>query len=212
MDAPHRCPQYTGPTRARNVRGMREGTQSDPDSSSSEGHAPTSPASPRADGPLAGDAVGRFQIERTLGAGGMGIVFAAHDPELDRTVAVKLLRGDAWSMGRDRARFLREARAMARLRHPNVVAIHDAGEHDGRPYIAMELLEGPTLAAWSRAAPRPWREVRDVLVAAGRGLLAAHAGGLIHRDFKPANVVLAAEGVRVVDFGLALATGDASHP
>ncbi|MEO7735616.1 MAG: serine/threonine-protein kinase [Kofleriaceae bacterium] len=157
----------------------------------------------------AGEAIGRFRVERHLGAGGMGQVYAAHDPELDRTVAVKVLHDTGGSSSRDRARFLREARAMARLRHSNVVTVHDVGEDDRRPYIAMELVDGPTLAGWLRAAPRSWREIRAKFVAAGRGLAAAHEAGMIHRDFKPSNVMCRNDGgVVVLDFGLAVHADD----
>src|SRR5262249_32920602 len=150
---------------------------------------------------------GRFRLVRELGAGGMGRVFAAEDPELERLVALKVVKDDFASL-ESRARFQREARAMARLRHPNVVTIHEGGEHEGELYIAMELLEGQTLAAWLQT-PRGWRATREVFLAAGRGLAAAHAAEVVHRDFKPANVFVGAAGVRVLDFGLALAAGDA---
>jgi tetratricopeptide (TPR) repeat protein/predicted Ser/Thr protein kinase len=153
-----------------------------------------------------GSALARFTLERRLGSGAMGEVWAARDPELDRTVAVKVL-APRWTSARARVRLLREAQALAKLRHENVVTVFDVGEERGRLYIAMELAEGQTLADWLRAKQRSWREVRDVFVAAGRGLAAAHAAGIVHRDFKPGNVLVGAAGVRVVDFGLA-ARGD----
>jgi predicted Ser/Thr protein kinase len=153
-----------------------------------------------------GAALARFTLERRLGSGAMGEVWAARDPELDRTVAVKVL-APRWTSARARVRLLREAQALAKLRHENVVTVFDVGEERGRLYIAMELAEGQTLADWLRAKQRSWREVRDVFVAAGRGLAAAHAAGIVHRDFKPGNVLVGAAGVRVVDFGLA-ARGD----
>lgn len=148
-----------------------------------------------------GAAFGRYLVLSCVGEGGMGVVYAAYDPDLDRRVAVKLLRLDA---EREEARLLREARAIARLQHPNVIAVHDVGLFEGRVFVAMELVEGTTVAQWLDARPRDWRAIVDVFVQAGRGLAAAHAVGLVHRDFKPANVLLGRDGrARVVDFGLA---------
>ncbi len=151
--------------------------------------------------------LGRYILLEQLGAGGMGLVFAAYDPQLDRRVALKLLRRELASDvdGDARARVLREARAMARLSHPHVVTVHEVGEEDGRIYIAMEHAAGGTLRAWTRTEPkRGWREIVRLFVAAGRGLAAAHAAGVIHRDFKPENVLITADGEpRVADFGLA---------
>jgi len=153
-----------------------------------------------------GTAVDRYVIERRLGAGAMGVVYAARDPQLDRQVAIKLLRGRDDDEGL-RARLLREAQALARVDHANVVAVHDVGPYDGQVFVAMELVRGDTLRAWL-AKPRAWRDVLAVVVAAGRGLAAAHAAGLVHRDFKPDNVLVGDDGVaRVTDFGLARATG-----
>ncbi len=150
-----------------------------------------------------GSRVGRYVIERTLGAGGMGVVYVARDPELDRRVAIKLLR--AGTPGR---RLRREAQALARLDHPNVVAIYDVGEHQGQCFVAMALVEGKTLRQWL-ATPRPIRETIRVIIEAGRGLAAAHAGGLIHRDLKPDNVFVSDRGHALVgDFGLARALDD----
>ena len=152
-----------------------------------------------------GDCLGRYTIRERLGAGGMGEVFAAHDPELDRVVAIKVIRPEvSGASPQARARFQREAQAMARLNHPNVVAVHDAGMIGDRVFVAMELVEGPTLAAWLAGGPRSWREVVDVFLQAGRGLAAAHAAGMVHRDFKPSNVIIG-DRVRVADFGLARA-------
>lgn len=147
--------------------------------------------------------VGRYTLLRRLGQGGMGVVHEAYDPELDRRVAVKLLRPRRGGTTAH-IRLLREAQALARLSHPNVVAVHDVGEDDGRVFVAMELVDGPTLKAWSEAEDRDWREIVETFVAAGRGLEAAHATGMVHRDFKPSNVLVPTDGpVRVVDFGLA---------
>ncbi|MCA9706677.1 MAG: serine/threonine protein kinase [Myxococcales bacterium] len=152
--------------------------------------------------------VGRYVIERRVGAGAMGVVYLAHDPELDRRVAIKLIRTPdrASPTPEARERLEREARALARVRHPNVVAIHDVGRHDGRVFVVMEYVEGTTLEQrlGGADAPCPWREAVALLTAAGRGLLAAHEAGLVHRDFKPTNVLVDERGrVQVTDFGLA---------
>ncbi len=154
--------------------------------------------------PLPG-AIGRYRINTKIGEGGMGVVYAAFDPELQRDVAVKLirsgqLRGDLQQASQ---RLRREAQITAQLAHPNVVTIYDVGESDGGVYIAMEHVDGPSLARWIRQDARTWREVITMFFGAGRGLAAAHDAGLIHRDFKPANVLVGDRRARVVDFGLA---------
>ncbi len=159
-----------------------------------------------------GDSIGRYVVLRRIGAGGMGVVYAAYDPQLDRRVALKLLRtGVGLGEGEARARLVREAQAIAQLSHPHVVAVYDVGTAAGGDvYIAMEFVEGDTLTTWLSRWERTWREVVDMFVDAGRGLAAAHAVGLLHRDFKPDNVLVGADGrVRVTDFGLArsLVTG-----
>jgi hypothetical protein len=146
--------------------------------------------------------IGRFQIQRMLGAGGMGVVYAATDPQLGRTVALKLIQPTS-AGAHATERLLREAQAMARLQHPNVVAIHEAGVHGGQVFLTMEYVDGGTLDAWLRARPRGWHEVLGVLAQAGEGLAAAHAAGLVHRDFKPANVLMSGARARISDFGLA---------
>jgi serine/threonine protein kinase len=153
-----------------------------------------------------GDRVGRYLVLSTLGAGGMGVVFAAYDPQLDRKVALKLLRSGVQLNSKDaQKRLRREAQAIAQLSHPNVVGVYDVGTTDeGDLYIAMEFVEGDTLTTWLEAYPRTWREILDVFLQAGRGLVAAHGVGLLHRDFKPDNVLVGGDGrVRVTDFGLA---------
>jgi len=146
--------------------------------------------------------IGRYRVIGTLGRGGMGTVLEAVDDALERRVALKLLHHDV--PARDRGRLLREARALARLSHPNVVQVHDVGESP-LPFIAMKLVRGKTLAEWQRARP-PWRACVRAYLQAGRGLAAAHAKRLVHRDFKPSNCLIDDEGrVRVMDFGLARA-------
>jgi tetratricopeptide (TPR) repeat protein len=172
-------------------------------------------ARPRsADSPLRpGDRVGRYVVLTRVGAGGMGVVYAAYDPELDRNVALKLLHADEPSEVRVRRqqRLLLEAQAMAKLDHPNVVTVHDVGSHEEVVYVAMEFIEGETLADWRRGRTRGWREIVDVFIAAGRGLAAAHERGLVHRDFKPDNVMVGpGTRVRVMDFGLARAAQSSS--
>ncbi|MGE0548300.1 MAG: serine/threonine-protein kinase [Kofleriaceae bacterium] len=150
----------------------------------------------------AGSMLGRYRLERELGSGGMGVVHAAFDPDLERRVALKVLR----TSGADEAkkRLLREARAMARLAHPNVVTVHEVGTANGRDYVAMEIVDGDTLADWLRAQTRAPAEIVEAFVAAGRGLAAAHAAGIVHRDFKPHNVLRSKHGrIVVTDFGLA---------
>ncbi|MBK6919478.1 MAG: serine/threonine protein kinase [Deltaproteobacteria bacterium] len=163
-------------------------------------------------GPRAASMIGRYIVVERLGAGGMGIVYAAYDPELDRKVALKLLfRRDAGDV--DRERLVREAKAMAKLAHPNVVHVYDVGEHEGRIFIAMEYVRGSTLRAWARAERRTWREVLAVCLDAGEGLAAAHAAGIIHRDFKPDNVLIGEDGrARVLDFGLARSASEPTSP
>src|SRR5262249_18833102 len=134
----------------------------------------------------------------------------AFDPQLNRSIALKLLRADAGDE-LQQARLLREAQAMARLSHPNVVAVYDAGEHDGRVFVAMELIAGKTLEKWLAEERRSLGAIVDVMVAAGRGLAAAHAAGLVHRDFKPGNVLIG-ERVCVGDFGLARSGAEAGEP
>jgi serine/threonine protein kinase/tetratricopeptide (TPR) repeat protein len=161
-----------------------------------------------------GTAVSRYVILYEVGAGGMGVVYAAFDPELNRKIALKILTPKTKERQRsaDQAatRLMREAQAIARLSHPNVVTVYDVGRHGEAVFVAMEFIEGLTLSKWLEHEPRSEADIRRVFALAGRGLAAAHDAGLVHRDFKPDNVLVSAEErVRVLDFGLARA--DPSH-
>src|SRR5690606_1441989 len=163
-----------------------------------------------------GATIGRYVVLAPLGRGAMGTVLAALDPELDRKVALKVLHETA--RGGDRARLQREAQALARLSHPNVMILHDVGTWvdpaGGRHvFLAMELVVGHTLSDWLASAPRSVDAIVAVFAQAGRGLAAAHAAGLVHRDFKPHNVLVGSDGrVRVTDFGLARSFGEDTRP
>jgi serine/threonine protein kinase len=149
-----------------------------------------------------GASIGKYRLDRVLGSGGMGVVWAAFDPDLERPVAIKVLRSID-GVATLRTRLLREARAMARLKHPNILTVYEVGTDRNRDYIAMELIDGADLDAWLRARP-PRAEILAALFAAGRGLAAAHDAGLIHRDLKPHNILRGRDGsVYVTDFGLA---------
>jgi serine/threonine protein kinase/tetratricopeptide (TPR) repeat protein len=168
------------------------------------------PKEPDAAVALSISAVGRYRLQRVLGSGGMGLVYAAHDPELGREVAIKLMRPQTSGRidpSQGRARLLREAHAMAQLTHPNVIAVYDVGTFGDQVFIAMEYVEGNTLTRWLTAARRTWPDIVGMFVQAGRGLAAAHAKGILHRDFKADNVWVGEDGrARVLDFGLARAT------
>lgn len=157
----------------------------------------------------AGTRIGRYVLQQRLGRGGMGEVFRARDTELARDVALKLLHvGTARRTERARRRLLREAQALAQLNHPNVVGIYDAGSDGGDVFLAEELVEGESLRDWLKAKPRSRKEILATFLAAGRGLEAIHAAGLVHRDFKPDNVHVGSDGrVRVLDLGLARIAG-----
>ncbi|HEY4059566.1 MAG TPA: serine/threonine-protein kinase [Kofleriaceae bacterium] len=148
-----------------------------------------------------GSRLGRFVIERTIGSGGMGTVFAARDPDLDRPVAIKVLHAGTADRARQQ-RLLQEARAIAKLRHPNVVVVHEIGEHEQRLFVVMELVEGVSLREWLDAS-HTTDEKLAVLIAAARGLAHAHANGITHRDFKPENLMIGEGHAKVVDFGIA---------
>src|SRR6266496_701655 len=163
-----------------------------------------------------GSSIGRYIVLAMVGRGGMGEVYAAYDPELDRKVAVKLLRvkpGNGVSLAEGRTRTLREAQAIARLSHPNVVVVFDVGTFEDKVFIAMEYVEGNTVTYWLQVQQRAWKEILQVFTDAGRGLAAAHEKGLIHRDFKTDNVMVSRDRhVRVMDFGLARQVQEKSGP
>ncbi len=169
------------------------------------------------DGPALqrGTRLGRYVLLELLGSGAMGMVYTAEDPELKRRVALKLLRPGAGREDRatSTARLLREAQALARLADPNVTRVYDVGMAGSQVFLALELIDGQTLAEWLASGARTTAELLAQLVGAGRGLAAAHRAGLVHRDFKPGNVLVGADGAaRVTDFGLARGSGEPSHP
>ncbi|MEM7151894.1 MAG: serine/threonine-protein kinase [Myxococcota bacterium] len=171
-----------------------------------DAHTPTHKLArpPSSEALTPGERIGRYRLVQRIGRGGMGVVWEADDPELDRAVAIKLLleRGRADDRAQERLR--REGLALARLSHPNVVSIYDVGVHRGRVFLAMELVKGQTLSAWARRGPHSPKRMLEVLEAAAQGLGAVHDAGFVHRDFKPANVMLDDDGrVLVMDFGLA---------
>ena len=179
--------------------------------------------------------IGRYELRERIASGGGGAVFVGHDPAHDRTVAIKLLHsGHEHAEAPGRARLLREAQSLAKLSHPNIVRVLDVGEYDPAKlrlddlptksrgvFVVMEYVRGQTLSKWWSQAQRPWTEILEVMQVAGRALAATHARGIVHRDFKPANVMLAdpeaneqglAERVKVVDFGLARAERELTGP
>ncbi|HWB74761.1 MAG TPA: serine/threonine-protein kinase [Nannocystaceae bacterium] len=179
-------------------------SRSDPDSQRTDVDAPMPWV------PTEGERVGKHIVVDTLGEGAMGVVVRAYDGELDRAVAIKVVRprkgGSSANSDAARTRLLAEARALARVSHPNVVTVYEVGLHRGLVSVAMELVEGCDLHRWLRIEPRSWREVLEVMIAIGRGLEHVHAAGLVHRDVKPANILVGDDGrARVGDFGLARA-------
>lgn len=156
---------------------------------------PAAPATVTVTGTVAGASrIGKYVVLRQLGEGGMGVVVAAYDEELDRRVAIKLLRDKNPATPERRTRILREAQAMARVSHPNVVHVYEVGElsepgaAQSQVFIAMEFIDGMTLASWQQQPERTWEEILVLYTAAGQGLLAAHQSGLVHRDFKPEKI------------------------
>ena len=153
------------------------------------------------------DRIGRYRVLEPLGSGGMGVVLRARDPELERDVAIKIVRISALALARNesaRARLLAEARALARISHPNVVAVYEVGVHRGDVYLVMELVDGVDLDTWLRSDPRSIEEIVQVWIAVARGLARVHAAGLVHRDVKPPNIFVANDGaVKIGDFGIA---------
>ncbi|KIG16358.1 serine/threonine protein kinase [Enhygromyxa salina] len=157
--------------------------------------------------------IGPHRLIRRLGSGGMGEVFLAHDDQLDRPLAVKLVHAKLSHDDRFAERMRREGRALAKLTHPNVVHVYEVGEHEGRLFLAMEYIEGGTLGAWIRERSPDWKQVLEAYLRAGEGLVAAHAAGLTHRDFKPDNVLRGDDGrICVADFGLARVSANPSDP
>ncbi|HWB77770.1 MAG TPA: protein kinase, partial [Nannocystaceae bacterium] len=152
--------------------------------------------------------IGRYRVIERIGEGGMGVVFAVHDDELDRVVAIKILRSELAPGSAGRQRLVREAQATARLSHPNVVHVYEVGQQGDHVYMAMELVRGQTLRAWQTTA-RSWTDIVAIYRRVGEGLVAAHAESIVHRDFKPDNVLVGSEQrPQIVDFGLARASGD----
>lgn len=156
-----------------------------------------------------GQRVGRYWLLEPVGRGGMGVVYLGYDPELHRKVAVKLLHEEPGGKFIEPRRLLREAQALAQVSHPNLIHVYDVGTFEGRVFMAMEMVAGRSLSKWFKERP-PWQRVLEVMIAAGRGLVAAHGAGIVHRDLKPGNVILGDDGtVRVLDFGLARVKVDA---
>ena len=161
-----------------------------------------------------GSHIGPYIVLDQLGLGGMGVVYSAYDPKLDRKVALKVLRyeGHDETAAVARLRLVSEGRALARVSHPNVVAVYDVGTIDAEVYVSMELVEGQTLGQWRKATPRAWPEVVGMFVEIASGLVAVHDAGLVHRDVKPDNILIDAEGrPKVTDFGLARPEADATQ-
>src|SRR2546430_1743989 len=163
-----------------------------------------------------GATIGPYQVDREIGRGGMGVIFLAHDARLGRTVALKALPDDVASDPEHLQRFEREARVLASLSHPNVAAIYGLEESEGRRYLALEHIEGETLADRIKRGPLPLQEALEICIQIAAGVEAAHDGGVVHRDLKPSNVMITPnDQVKVLDFGLAkgrVATDESGLP
>src|SRR5579871_904097 len=147
--------------------------------------------------------IGQYKIESLLGEGGMGVVYRALDTRLNRPVAIKLLSND-FADAAARRRFQREAQMASALNHPHILTVYDAGEFEGRQYLVMEFVDGTTLKGWARDEKRTWRQIAEILTGVADGLAAAHAAGILHRDVKPENILVAKNGyAKLADFGLA---------
>ncbi|MCX4243052.1 serine/threonine-protein kinase [Paraliomyxa miuraensis] len=192
-------------------QGPSSGDDADLEATAPSGVEDVSPEPDQEEVLQSGTKAGRYMVLDRVGSGGMGVVYAAFDAELDRKVALKVLhaRAKPGTNTDGYKRLMREAQAMGKLSHPNVITVYDVGTFEGRVFIAMEFIDGPTLRGWLAQNPREWTEIVDVFVKAGRGLAAAHAAGLVHRDFKPDNVLIGRDGrVLVMDFGLARQAAD----
>jgi len=153
---------------------------------------------------MIGRTLGHYQITEKLGEGGMGVVYRAHDEQLDRDVAIKVLPAASFDDPSAKARLLREARTASRLNHPHICTIHEVGEHDGQAFIAMELVEGRRLSSLLERGALPVDEVQRYGIQLADALAHAHGRSIIHRDLKSANVIITPEGrAKVLDFGLA---------
>jgi len=180
------------------------GSESGSADATDAGLAPGEPVAGASDDALAGGEIGRYVLLRPLASGGMGIVYLAFDPELDRNVALKLVIPRRRARADEPDALVAEARALAKLSHPNVIQVYDVGRWGDRVYVALEYVAGSTLDDWLRRTPRTWREILGVLLDAGRGLSAAHRADICHLDVKPSNILIGDDGVvRVLDFGLA---------
>jgi serine/threonine protein kinase len=189
----------------------QDGPPAHPGTWVAEGEAQPIDPSSRLAMPKGFDRIGRYHVLKAIGEGGMGVVYSAFDEELDRRVAIKVLAADVATEFKGRTRIIREAQAMAKLSHPNVVHVYEVGEVSGHVYVAMEYVRGTTLREWLDGGARPLPERLEMILQAGEGLAAAHDSGIIHRDFKPENVMVGKDGrARVLDFGLARGEGEGS--
>src|SRR6516225_10650936 len=151
----------------------------------------------------AGTRLGPYEIAAQLGAGGMGVVYRAHDTKLNRPVAVKFLFDDL-ADPTARRRFQREAQMASSLNHPHILTVYSVDEFEGRQYLVTEFIDGGTLSDWAKAEKRTWRQTVELLTNVADGLATAHAAGIMHRDIKPANILVTKSGyAKLVDFGLA---------